>query len=232
MRRKHLAILVCLLSLGTGALALTRSPRINDLPRPTDQILMNRTPKLVAEKGLSALNSQQGLTQQQVQPGAAQPQQDGSIPQHVVYDELFYNVAFLKKKADDLDRQGKNSAGLRALYKNGAKLDDRQSDLLFEVASGCQRDVEDLDKRAKHVIEAFRARVEAMPIQPGQTPPPPPEELKSMQEERNATILRARDRLRSGFGEEAFLRFEEYVQHSVKPRIRTVPMKQLRGKQD
>jgi hypothetical protein len=53
-----------------------------------------------------------------------------------------------------------------------------------------------------------------------------------MQEERNATILRARDRLRSGFGEVAFLRFEEYVQHSVKPRIRTVPMKQLRGKQD
>lgn len=231
MTRKHLALVVCLLTLGTGAFALTKSVRSADQPRQADQALMNRTPKLVAERGLSALRNQQGLTQQPTQPDAAPARQDGDIPQHIIYDELFYEVAFFKGEAEKLDREGKNSSGLKSLYKKEAKLDERQNALLFEAASDCERDVEALDRRAKQIITAFRARVQAMQIGPGETPPPAPEELKTIQEERNAAVLRARDRIRESFGDEEFGRFAEFVNKRVRPRIRTVPLKHAEGEQ-
>jgi hypothetical protein len=231
MTRKHLAIAVCLLTLGTGAFALTKSAQTAGRPVQAEQALLNRTPKLVAEKGLSALMSQQGQTQRPAQQGDAPAQRDGAIPQHIVYDELFYEVAFFKGEADKLDRQGKDSSGLRSIYKKEAKLDERRNALLFEIASDCERDVEALDMRAKEIITAFRARVQAMNIGPGETPPPAPEELKAIQEERNATILRARDRLREGFGDEEFGRFTEFVNRSIKPRITTVPLRHSDGAQ-
>lgn len=225
MTGKHLAIVVCLLTLGTGAFALTKSAQTAARPGPADQTLMNRTPKLVAEKGLSALRFQQGLAQQPAQQNAAPVQQDGAIPQHIVYDELFYEVAFFKGEAEKLDREGKDSSGLKSIYKKEAKLDERQNALLFEIASNCERDVEALDRRAKQIITAFRARVAAMHIEPGETPPPAPEELKTIQEERNAAILRARDQLHESFGDEGFARFTQFVNRSIKPRIKTVPLR-------
>lgn len=231
MTGKHLAIVVCLLTLGTGAFALNRSALSAGQPRPADQALINRTPKLVAEKGLSALRFQQGMTQQPGPQDASRVHGGGSIPQHIIYDELFYEVAFFKGEADKLDREGKDSSGLRSLYKREAKLDERQNALLFEIASDCERDVEALDSRAKQIITAFRARVQAMKIGPGETPPPAPEELKAIGEERDATILRARDRLRQSLGDEEFGRFAEFVNKRIKPRIRTVPLRHSEGEQ-
>jgi|GEM_PF-2444724 len=238
MTKKHLAIGLCFLSLVTGVFALTKSAQRNEQSPPTGQTSMNlkpemnHTPKLVNESGVPVFSSQTFIQQQQSPQTGSQTSPAGSIPEHIVYEELFYNVNFLKKKAEEIDRQGKDSSGLRSTYKKEAKLNDRENDSLFEIASNCQRDVDEMDKRAKQVITAFRSAVASMEIKAGQTPPPPPEELKTMQQERDGTILRARDQLRMIFGQEGFQRFDDYVQHSIKPRIRTVPLKQLRKEQD
>jgi hypothetical protein len=45
----------------------------------------------------------------------------------------------------------------------------------------------------------------------------PPAELKTMQEERNAMYLRARDRIRATIGEEDFRRLDEFVMQHGSP---------------
>jgi hypothetical protein len=228
MNGNRIAVALCLMSLTTGAFALSRRPQEKESPQPAGQTLMNRTPSAVAEKGLRAVTAGQdpALTNA---PPAGRPD---AIPPHVVYDELFYHVTFLRKKADEIEREGKDASPLRSFYKKEAKLNDQQESLLAEIASNCRRDVEEMDKRARQIIKAFRQRVQAMHIQPGETPPPPPLELKTMQDERDAAVLRARDLLRANLGEDAFRQFDAFVQRNIKLQIKPVSVSEERRRQN
>jgi hypothetical protein len=150
------------------------------------------------------------------------PQQSQPAPPEATYDELFYHVNFLKKKAVEKDQHGEDSTLLHTFYKRQAKLKDKQNDALNKVAADVEREVSALDKKAENIIRQFRATVQGMRLKPGEALPDPPEELKAMEQERSAVILRARDALRTSLGEQGFAQLDSYVQQNIAPKIRTM----------
>ena len=156
---------------------------------------------------------------QQPQSAASQPQ-DQTIPQDVVYDQMFRHIKELKKNADEEDRQGKDGSHFRTLYKRMAKLEDNQAAILDQVADDVNGEVEKLNKQAKKIIDEIRGRNPDGKLGQGEMPPAPPAELKMLSDQRRNLILQARERLRTAFGEEAFKKFDDFVQNRIKPGIR------------
>jgi hypothetical protein len=172
----------------------------------------------------------QGAGAAQGRANAAEPKrpQDGpqqaspEIPDFVIYRELFRHMQFLKQKAAEKEKKGEDGSSYRNFHKRQAKLDDRQAAALDRIASACEAKVEQLDKRAKEIINAARAEFPGGRIPEGQTPPEPPAELRTMQDERVGTIMKARDELRAALGEREFKRFDDYVRENIAKKIKPV----------
>jgi hypothetical protein len=141
------------------------------------------------------------------------------IPDSVLYKHLFRHVAAFKKQAEQAVQQGKDGTPMRAFFKHKAQLTDEQARILEEIADDCDREVRLQDAKAKTVIDAYKAQYPGGKVPHGETPKPPPAELKAMTQERNAIILRARDRLRASFGEAEFRRFDGFVKLRIAPNI-------------
>lgn len=142
------------------------------------------------------------------------------IPEHIVYGQVFRHIKELHKKADEEVRQGRDGSQFLKLYKQMAKLDDRQAALLDQVAAQVNAEVERLDKRAMKIIGELRARHPEGKLAPGEQPPAPPAELAELSAARRDRINEARERLRAVFGEEEFARFNQFVRERVRPGIR------------
>ena len=155
----------------------------------------------------------------QGRPAAATQQPQRQVPAHAVYNEFFFHVNFLRKKAAKEEAAGKEAGALRSFYKRQAKLDDAQNLTVDKAAADLERELDRVDQKIARVIEKFRADVQAMEIKPGQRPPDPPVGLKAMQEERDALVMRALDGLRASLGGEAFGRLDQYIQQHIAPRM-------------
>src|SRR6266850_4641496 len=107
-----------------------------------------------------------------------------------------------------MQRQGKDTTALRSFFQHKANLSEFQARILDTVAAECVRQVDAQDARAQQIISAFRLRFPPGKLPKGVKLPPPPPELTQMQNERDAMILSARDRLRIALGEDEFQRFE------------------------
>jgi hypothetical protein len=154
------------------------------------------------------------LPQAQERQAQEQPKRIPAPPQ-VVYSALFHHVVAVKDQAEAEERQGKDASSLRSLFRERADLSEVQAHLLSAIAVDCVREVAAQDARAQVIISAFKARFPPGRLPSGVKLPPPPPELKQMQQEREAIVLRARDRLRLSFGEAGFQRFEEFVTRRV-----------------
>lgn len=160
-------------------------------------------------------------------PSAAPSQQSSpaprsSAPTHVVYSALFHHVVDVMREADEMQRQGKDTSPLRSFFQRKANLNEFQARILDTVADECVRQLDVQDARAQLIINEFRKRFPPGKLLPGVKLPPPPPELTQMQEERDAMILRARDRLRVALGEDEFQRFEGFVMERVASGIEPV----------
>lgn len=135
-----------------------------------------------------------------IEPPTAQA---APVPEHVIYGFLFNRTARFNSS---MSRQL-----VRTSTEKEANLTDEQILALADIALACAEQLQQQDAKARQIIAAFRARFPDKQIPPGVPLPPPPPELKLLQAERNAIILRARNRLREAFGEEVFKRFDEAV---------------------
>lgn len=157
------------------------------------------------------------------QPNAAEEEKrGGAIPLRVVYRQLFHHYVALKNKAAELESQGKNGATARHYYKREAKLSDKLERELERVAAKTDKEVEQLDKKAREVINQYRAQYPNGQMKKGETLPPAPPELQALQEEKNKAIMAGRDELRRAFGEDEFNRFEEFVRQNVASKMKPV----------
>lgn len=154
-------------------------------------------------EGQSAHPSQEALTTQEQAP---------EIPDHVAYLQLFRHIAAFKKKAAGLEREGRDSSALKTYFKRRAELDDVAARILDDVASGCNRELQQLDAKAKALTDVFKARYPGGRVPHGELPLPPPTELRALSEERDAIVLRYRDLLRASLGDETFSRLDNFVQ--------------------
>ena len=161
-------------------------------------------------------------------PSSQQERQVQSIPDYATYRQLFHHHVALKKKADELEQQGKNAKALRSFYKEAAGLTDEEARIFDSVASDCERDVAQQDAKAQAIIDAVRARYPNGKVPKGEKAPEAPQELKDMQDQRNNIILRARDRLRASLGEQEFKRFSDFVERNVRPNVTSEPLNRQR----
>lgn len=131
-------------------------------------------------------------------------------PEHVKYWLLFSHVVSLKNKADELERKGRKTS-LRSAVKKDAGLSDEQGQSLENISLECAKEVEQLDGRAKRVIDAFKSRYPGGHVPDGETLPPPPPELTALQRERDNAVLRARARLHASLGDREFERLDAFA---------------------
>jgi cell division protein ZapA (FtsZ GTPase activity inhibitor) len=137
------------------------------------------------------------------------------MPERILYRHLFRHAAEFKRKGDEAEKEGKDATNFRRFFKNKAELDNAQARALDEVAENCDREMRQLDERAKALLAGVRAQYPDGQLPAGQAPPRPPAELRQLSEERDAVVLRARDRLREVLGEGEFKRFDKFVKTRV-----------------
>ena len=129
----------------------------------------------------------------------------------------------LNKKADE-DEKVKNKDGkpLRNLYKDWAKLDERQARILDNIARKTNLETKRLDDRARQIIDEIRAQTPNRTLQKGQRPPLPPQELENLQNQRTALMMQAINELRANFGEAEFARFSQFVNQNIRTGIKII----------
>lgn len=142
------------------------------------------------------------------------------VPEDIVYGQVFRHLEELNKKADEEEQKGNNGNKLRNLYKQMARLDDRQARALDKIVRGANQELKKLDHRAKQIIAEGRSRTPGRRLERGQAPPPPPAELSELSQRRKEVIWRAVGELRAEFGEGEFARFADFVERKVKPGIK------------
>lgn len=224
MNRKLTITALCVATVATSTLAVGLRPAAKPTAAPVDSRPAADTVNVSTAPIRQASASPAQAQAQTADADAKGQPQGGQVPQYIVYRHLFRHVVTLKNKADEEERHGRDGAALRTLYKRNAELNDAEAAALAQIAEDADRQVAELDARAKQIIAEARAQHPGGELRPGETLPPPPAELAALQEERNAAVLQWRDRLRAVFGEDGFRRFDAFVQRDVAPRIKPVQL--------
>ena len=218
MNKRNLIVIIIAIVIATSALALGGGSIAQNSADEKKAIASSPS-------GLKPKPEDTGTVPQSTQPspqgqGDATQPQDQTVPQHVVYGQMFRHIKELKKNADEEDRQGKDGSHFRTLYKRMAKLEDYQAAVLDQIAAETDAEIEKLNKKAKKIIDEIRGQHPEGKLAQGELPPTPPAGLKALSDERRNQILQARERLRAAFGEEAFQKFDEFAQQRIKPGVR------------
>lgn len=145
--------------------------------------------------------------------------QAADVPDQVMYKHLFHHVMALKRKAEDVEKEGKDATQFKTHFIRKATLTPEQSRALEEVASELEQEEQMIAARAKPLIAAYKAQYPNGQVPHGQTPAPPPPELRKLSEEHDASVLRARDRLRLRLGDAEFARFNNFVKTKIAPNV-------------
>lgn len=219
MNKKRLPVILLLVALATAALAIGST--IAQRPDRAGQVKISSPSGLKPKPGDLDRTTPPGPPQTNPQgERPAQPSESQDVPEYVVYGQVFRHIKELHRKADEEERQGRDGAQFRGLYRRMAKLDERQAALLDQVAADANRDLAKLNARAMQIIGEVRAKHPDGKLAPGEQPPAPPAELAELSARRRDLILQAKERLHSVFGEEEFLRFDKFVKENLKPGIR------------
>lgn len=151
------------------------------------------------------------------------PVQQTGVPKHIAYGLFFGEMLAFKKKAEERERSGLDGSWFRKHHEESVALNERQRKALELIAADCNATVLGINDKARRIINRDRARHPHGKLREGKTLPIPPPELKYLEEERTATILEAREKLRSAFGEEEFRRLDDFIQEDIASRVKTVP---------
>lgn len=214
MNKRRSIVVLCVMFLATGALAIGKKAGLAPFTAFSRRV----------EKGdlLEPHNTVLGQPQSQTSQNNLSQPQSADVPKHVVYDLLFRQMTAFKKKADDDEGHGKNSAFLRSYHKNKAKLNDQQGAVLEKVAADYHLKVAKLDNQAKKIIDAERKRHPQSKLGEGEQIPLLPMELKSLSQQRVNLILQSRDQLHAALGDAEFQRFDDFVQQDIASKLKPV----------
>lgn len=158
---------------------------------------------------------------------ATQPQQQGnqasSIPEPVIYSILFHFVVDVRAQAKETELSGKDPSSLNSYFRLVANLDDGQARALNEIAAECIAEADKQDRKARDVIDRFRAQFPSGKVHKGTKLPPPPPELQAMQQEKNEILLKYRDKLRASLGETGFENLGKFINEQIVPKVTITP---------
>jgi hypothetical protein len=219
MKKKRVLAIACFLAVATTVLAYER--RTFDAPAPTTE-KASETPRSLADSTDPVAGAGPST------PPAGPAGQ--AFPDHIVYGHLFHQVHALKKKAVELETQGKDGSGLRSHFKEAIGLTHEQDRILARIAAESEVEIARQDEKAQRLIDEYRSRFAGGKVPAGvNSLPPTPPQLAVMQRERDQMILRARNRLRAALGEAEFGRFDETVKRPETLNLHPVPLRHPRS---
>jgi predicted transglutaminase-like cysteine proteinase len=201
MKKTKIAILTTVVAvLAAGVLAASRQPAT--LPPAAESAATLLTPAATVE---------------------IHDQEKADIPTHVAYGLFFGEMLALRKKADEMERNGRPAAALRDYDKKRANLSDEQSNALNQIALNCNDKVIKINDEAKRIIDRERARHPHGKLREGEQPALPPESLAVLEEKRKNTLLDARQQLHTALGDQEFKRFDDFVHKDIAARTKNGP---------
>lgn len=156
--------------------------------------------------------------------GTRESPSPASAPEHVIYRQFFRHLVALNERATQAERQGKDGKKLRSHYKDKTGLAEEHSRILDKVADDYEREVRQLDAKAKKIIDQAHARYPKGVVPAGEQLPPPPPELKDLQRQRDYSVMRARHRLQTSLGEHGFRQLDDFLKLKFAPNVRPVPV--------
>jgi hypothetical protein len=150
-------------------------------------------------------------------------QKTAVVPDHIVYRHLFHHVVALRKKAEEVEKNGGDATQYRTHFKRKAQLSDDQVRILDETAAEYDQQEKLIEAKAKPLVDAYKAQYPDGKVPHGQKPAPPPAELRALSQERDALVLSTRDKLRAALGDKEFNRFDQFVRTQVAPNVQQLP---------
>ena len=147
-----------------------------------------------------------------------------SAPEHIVYRMFFHHLVMLNNRGEGTTYRPTLQPYYASYYANTVQLTSEQAQTLYTIALDCERQVNQLDLAAKALIVAFRKELEAVKaLGPLGTYPTTPDQLKSMQQQRNMSILHHREQLRKALGEQPFLRLDGFIKLDAQHNLSAQP---------
>jgi hypothetical protein len=116
----------------------------------------------------------------------------------------------------------KSNPGLVRIYAAKTGLAVGRFKQLLHIAEDYSRDVSAIDGQAKIIIDRFHAQYPPGKLPSGIVPPTPPQELTDLQNQRDNTALKYRERLQAELGID-FNKASDYVQREIKSKIAPEP---------
>jgi hypothetical protein len=215
-----MAAVACFVLMATSALALSGPRRVASFVG-LDAGARDKSP---AREGVRPSRTKEDLraTAQTGGGGNLSDQQSVTAPEHVIYGLLFREVAAFKKAARDKESKGQDGSVLRKHHKEHLNLSDDEDAALARIAEETDADVRKTDKEARKLIDKERARHPDGKLKEGEALPAPPEALGTLQQKREARVLKGRDDLRAAVGEAEFKRLDEFIRRDITGKMKPV----------
>lgn len=145
-------------------------------------------------------------------PGVAQKPEGAPQLSDIQFYEIFFRrVAFLEDRARKREEKGEDGTKLRSFVAFRLGLDQSENQIAHQVAFDCLEEIGRLDAQAKEIILQEREKFPGGRNTAISGRPAPPPILASLQTERDNAILRARETLKSAFGEFRFALFDSLM---------------------
>jgi hypothetical protein len=136
-----------------------------------------------------------------------------------IYYILFHHLEVIKAEAAKAVLEGKTPIDNHALYKSQAKLDDVQTQFLFQTAESCMLEIKPINDEITAVVKKSRDKYPNGELKEGDDIPLPPEELQTLWKQKDEVVLKYKDILQNTFGEEKFAEFNKFATDKIAPNI-------------
>jgi hypothetical protein len=136
-----------------------------------------------------------------------------------IYFILFHHLVLVKENVSNDLLEGKTPFDYLESYKSQAKLDDNQTQFLFQAAEDWNNEFKPIDDEINSVVKNTRSQYKDIKIKLTTDIPAPPEELTALWKQKDELVLKYRDILRNTYGEEKFAEFNQFAIDKIAPNI-------------
>jgi hypothetical protein len=228
MNRKRLITALCLgISLAIGSLAFAAQSEATAnifgfeiKPREIFQKIRNIenvTPLSEEEKKQIKVSTDQNASRI--------PPQPTQYPEEVMYFFLFKKLESLEDQARRAESEGRSPDNYRKHFIRKISLTESENELLKQIATNCLSELEAMDVSVREIVRRAHEDLKRNPPRRGNPPPLPPAELTVLQRQRENTILRFRDSLKTSLGNAKFNQLHAYLRSQVVKKV-TTPFEQ------
>jgi len=135
-------------------------------------------------------------------------------PEILVYKLFFREFVALQRAADEASAQGKDGAGLRALFRRTMGLYEYEHQALASAAQACVAELESNERATQQLVEELKETV-------GQTAARA--QLVQLQAASEAAVSSGVQQLRESLSPERFARLDRFIRVHVTQNLRLVP---------